>query len=69
MSVLDCLPPPRTSVAAGYELGVGRTVPSVAAVVGLVSVIVGGLALARSAGRTGSGTHGEPGPSWPWCWG
>ncbi|MGW5366120.1 DUF6223 family protein [Actinopolymorpha pittospori] len=47
-------------VAAGYELGVGRTVPTVAAVLGLVSVIVSGLALARSAGRVrtraGSGT-------------
>ncbi len=41
-------------VAAGYELGVGRTVPTAAALLGLVSVIIGGLALARSRhGGTG----------------
>jgi hypothetical protein len=41
------------SVAVGgYELGSGRTVPTVAAVVGLISVVVGGLALARTAGRS-----------------
>lgn len=34
-------------VAAGYELGAGRTVPTVAAVVGLVSVVLGWLALRR----------------------
>ncbi len=38
--------------AAGYELGVGRTVPTAAAVVGLAAVIVGGLALARPAARS-----------------
>lgn len=43
--------------AAGYELGVGRTVPTVAAALGLISVIVGGLALARSR-RTGAGRTG-----------
>lgn len=37
--------------AAGYELGVGRTVPTAAAVVALAAVIVGGLALARPAAR------------------
>lgn len=34
-------------VAAGYELGVGRTVPSLAAVVGLVSVVLAVAALLR----------------------
>lgn len=34
-------------VAAGYTLGSGRTIPTIAAVVGLVSVVVGGLALFR----------------------
>lgn len=34
--------------AAGYELGVGRTVPTTAALLGLASVILGGLALARA---------------------
>jgi hypothetical protein len=42
----------QASVAVGgYELGVGRTVPTVAALLGLISVVIGGLALARSAGR------------------
>jgi hypothetical protein len=43
--------------AAGYVLGVGRTVPSVAAVLGLISVVFGVLALVRSRrriGRTGT---------------
>jgi hypothetical protein len=43
--------------AGGYVLGVGRTVPSVAAVLGLVSVVTACLALSRSArriGRTGA---------------
>jgi uncharacterized membrane protein YeaQ/YmgE (transglycosylase-associated protein family) len=58
MSVLHLLAAPETTtvVAAGYELGVGRTVPTTAALLGLVSAIVGGLALTRSrrtdAGRT-----------------
>jgi hypothetical protein len=40
--------------AAGYELGSGRLVPSTAAVVALVSVVLGGWAVARS-GRTRNG--------------
>lgn len=36
---------------AGYELGVGRTVPTAVAVVGLAAVIVGGLGLARPLTR------------------
>ena len=52
--------PPRrqaTSSPSGYVLGVGRTVPSIAAGLGLISVVIGGLALSRSArriGRTGA---------------
>jgi hypothetical protein len=42
-------------VAAG-GIGSGRLVPTVAAVVGLISVVVGGLALARSADHIGTGT-------------
>jgi hypothetical protein len=37
--------------AAGYVLGVGRTVPTSAAVLALAGVVVGGLALARSGSR------------------
>jgi len=40
------------SLAAGYEVGSGRLVPSAAAVVGLISVALGGLAVARTS-RTG----------------
>jgi Family of unknown function (DUF6223) len=36
---------------AGYELGVGRTVPTAMAVVGLAAVIVGGRGLARPLAR------------------
>lgn len=44
-----------THLAAGvYELGVGRTVPSIAAVLGLVGVVVAALALARRVTRAGS---------------
>jgi Family of unknown function (DUF6223) len=39
--------------AGGYVLGAGRTVPSVAAVLGVISVVIGGLALSRSARRIG----------------
>lgn len=44
MSVLLLLSAPE---ATGYVIGTGRTVPTVAAVLGLISVVVGGLALAR----------------------
>ena len=47
MSVLYALVTPSAASVAAYEIGTGRLVPSVAAVVGLVSVVVGGLALAR----------------------
>ena len=33
--------------AGGYVLGTGRTVPSVAALLGLISVVIAGLALSR----------------------
>lgn len=58
MSVLHLLAAPAAhmSVAAGgYEIGSGRLVPTVAAVVGLISVVIGVLALARSARRIGTG--------------
>jgi hypothetical protein len=38
-----------------YTMSLGRTGALVAAVVGLIGAVIGGLALARSAGRTGSG--------------
>lgn len=61
MSVLHVLAAPAAThasvTAAAYELGVGRTAPTVAALLGLISVIVGGLALARTrrprSGRAG----------------
>jgi uncharacterized protein DUF6223 len=47
--------PAHTTAAAigGYVLGTGRTVPSTAAVLGLIGVVAGGLALARSVRRGG----------------
>jgi hypothetical protein len=42
-------------MAAGYELGVGRTVPSTAAVVGLISVVLAAGTLRRSGARHGGG--------------
>jgi uncharacterized protein DUF6223 len=59
MSVLHLLAAPSATHIAvaggGYDIGSGRTLPAVAALVGLISVIVGGLVLARSR-RTGTGT-------------
>lgn len=43
------------SAADGTGIGSGRLVPTIAAVVGLIGVVLGGLALARSAGRIGTG--------------
>jgi hypothetical protein len=59
MPVLHVLAAPSAVyvVAAGYEIGTGRLVPSAAAVVGLASVVIGGLALARS-GHAGNGPAG-----------
>ncbi|TQM37753.1 DUF6223 family protein [Pseudonocardia cypriaca] len=37
--------------AAGYVLGIGRTVPTAAALIALVGVVVGGLAMARRRRR------------------
>jgi hypothetical protein len=42
------------SAAGGTGIGSGRLVPGVAAVVGLIGVVLGGLALARSGGRIGT---------------
>ena len=39
-----------TIAAGGYELGTGRLVPSLAAVIGLISVIVGVRGLTRRSG-------------------
>lgn len=41
-------------VAAGYEVGVGRTVPTIAAVLGLISVIAGGSAVSARDHRVGT---------------
>ncbi|MBL3664637.1 hypothetical protein JL475_01080 [Streptomyces sp. M2CJ-2] len=43
------------SVAAGASLTTGRLVGTVAALVALAGVVIGGLALARSVGRIGHG--------------
>lgn len=43
------------SLAAGYELGSGRLVPTVAALVGLASVVIGWWALRRRAANAGTG--------------
>lgn len=48
MSTLYLLAAP---MAAGYELGVGRAVPTTAAVVGLATVVLAGVALRRRNGR------------------
>jgi hypothetical protein len=44
-----------THLGLAADLTAGRARALVAAVVGLISLIIGGLALARSAGRIGSG--------------
>jgi len=36
-------------LTAGYEIGTGRTVPTIAAVLGLISVVVAGRAFSRRA--------------------
>ena len=41
------------SAAGGIGLGTGRVVPAVAAVVGLIGVVLGGLAVTRAARRIG----------------
>ena len=41
------------SAAGGIGIGSGRLMPSVAALVGLMGVVLGGVALGRSAGRIG----------------
>lgn len=44
------------AVDGGIRLGHGRLLPTTAALVGLIGVVIGGLALARSAGRSGTGS-------------
>ena len=48
----------RPPAVSPYTLTPERITASVAAVVGLIGAVVGGLALARSAGRIGSGRRG-----------
>ncbi|MFF5261530.1 DUF6223 family protein [Actinomadura viridis] len=45
-------------VAAAYTMSSGRILASVAALAGLIGVVVGGLALARPTGRFGNGRRG-----------
>jgi hypothetical protein len=49
---------PAQPLAAVYGLTTGRLVGSVAALIALAGVVVGGLALARSTGRIGGGRRG-----------
>ncbi|MFC8616049.1 DUF6223 family protein [Micromonospora purpureochromogenes] len=44
---------------SSYTLTAGRLWSLVAALLGLVGVVIGGLAMARSAGRIGTGTRGR----------
>ncbi|GAA3774870.1 hypothetical protein GCM10022225_73390 [Plantactinospora mayteni] len=46
----------QSAAVDAYTMTAGRLVGSVAALVALAGVVVGGLALARSAGRIGNGT-------------
>ncbi len=46
----------QSAAADAYTLTPGRLVGTVAVLVALVGVVIGGLALARSAGRIGTGT-------------
>lgn len=49
MALYDLLTAPAWAAVGGYEIGTGRAVPTVAAVIGLVSVIVAARALVRRA--------------------
>lgn len=55
MSVLHSFVTPGSpnldAIAAGYELGVGRAVPTAAAVLGFVAVVAGGVARSRRTGQ------------------
>lgn len=53
MSVDHLLAVHLSLAVGGYEIGAGRTVPTVAAVLALIGVVVGGLALARPTARIG----------------
>jgi hypothetical protein len=54
--LMDKFVPSAMFIVAGViGIGSGRLLPTLAAVVGLVGVILGGLALAQSAGRIGAG--------------
>ena len=49
-----CLMGATPASAAGGGIGSGRLVPTVAAIAGLIGVVVGGLALVRSGRRIGT---------------
>src|SRR2546425_8241449 len=49
-------PSAQPGAATVYTMTPGRIAASTAALVGLIGVVIGGLALARSAGRIGNGT-------------
>ncbi|WP_433507667.1 DUF6223 family protein [Pseudonocardia halophobica] len=53
MSVDHLLAVHLSLAVGGYDVGAGRTVPTVAAVLALAGAVVGGLALARPTGRLG----------------
>ena len=59
--------PDQPPAVSAYTLTPERITASLAAVMGLGGAVIGGLALARSAGRTGTGRRA--GRSWPWRWG
>src|SRR5262249_14246795 len=57
-SLMNNFIPPATLIAQGdFAIGSGRLIPTVAAAVGLIGVLVGGIALARSR----SARHGRAG--------
>jgi hypothetical protein len=55
MAALSILAATPASAADGTGIGSGRLIPGIAAVVGLIGVILGWMAVARSAGRIGTG--------------
>ena len=57
----------RPPAVSPYTLTLERITASVAAVVGLIGAVVGGLALLAPPVISATAT-GDGGPSWPWCW-
>jgi hypothetical protein len=54
-----CLLGATPASAGGVGIGSGRLIPAVAAMVGLIGMVLGGLALARSTRRVGTGSGNE----------